>query len=52
MFNTTSRLHPSRSSITIQSAKGPTQSLMYSDSSLCNVLLIVTISGVWGMSCI
>ncbi|CAD6502027.1 BgTH12-02270, partial [Blumeria graminis f. sp. triticale] len=45
-FKVPSRKHPSHSLVTTRAAKHPTAPLLYSDSILCYVLLIVTLSGV------
>ncbi|CAD6503854.1 BgTH12-05598 [Blumeria graminis f. sp. triticale] len=39
-------MHASHSLVTIRAAKRPTPPLLYADSLLCHVLLIVTLSGV------
>ncbi|CAD6505255.1 BgTH12-00747, partial [Blumeria graminis f. sp. triticale] len=48
----TSRLYLSHSFATIQATRPLTHSLPYPDWSLCYVLLMVTLSGVWEILCI
>ncbi|CAD6504170.1 BgTH12-05904, partial [Blumeria graminis f. sp. triticale] len=43
----TVRLNSSHSLVTIQAANRLTHSLLYSNSLLCHVLLIITLSAVW-----
>ncbi|CAD6501914.1 BgTH12-02159, partial [Blumeria graminis f. sp. triticale] len=40
-FKTTLRLYPPHSLVTIQAAKHPTHSLLYSDISLCYAIVII-----------
>ncbi|CAD6504101.1 BgTH12-05838 [Blumeria graminis f. sp. triticale] len=41
-----SRIHTPHSLATIRAAKRPTDPLLYFDSSLCHVVLILTVPGV------